>query len=160
MESVNIELQLWEYIDGLCDTDKKTKIEHLLATDSQWQSIFQQLSALHTDIAAEKELEQPSMRFTKNVMDAIAQTSIAAPVGRYINLLVVRIIAACFIIAITMFLAYAVFMNIQQPDGSLTYAYGLTKMLFSHNAVVMLMSVNVLTLLLLCDALLRKKKIV
>ncbi|MGN6568364.1 MAG: hypothetical protein ACTHJ0_10450 [Flavipsychrobacter sp.] len=157
MEPGNIELQLWEYIDGICDAGKKAHIEYMLSTDPQWQHVFQQLSALHASSKAEKELEQPSMRFTKNVMDAIAQISIAAPARRYLNSFVIRLIAACFVLSIALVLGYAI---VTRPHGSgLAFTPDIFAGLFSSNTINILISVNVITLLLLVDTLLRKRKV-
>jgi hypothetical protein len=58
------------------------------------------------DLFGAIEPEQPSMRFTKNVMDAIESESVA-PIGRkYVNLWVVKGIAAILVLAVVVLTAY------------------------------------------------------
>jgi len=63
---------LWQYIDGTCSEDERQAVEKALAEDAELQKAFQ--AAQQVDkLLAESELEEPSMRFTQNVMDKLPQ---------------------------------------------------------------------------------------
>ena len=71
-----MELQLWEYIDGSLLDAERNAVEKLIADNSFWKQRYHELLDLHQSINL-IELEQPSLRFTKNVMDEIARYQIA-----------------------------------------------------------------------------------
>jgi anti-sigma factor RsiW len=66
-----IEEQLWEFIDGTCSADEKTNIEKLLQTDPAIQMLHQEFLSISKSLKS-MELEEPSFRFTQNVMDRVA----------------------------------------------------------------------------------------
>jgi hypothetical protein len=70
------EEQLWNYIDGNCSEMDREAIEARLATDMLFNNLYQQLLDLNQIIAEETEIDEPSMSFTRNVMDKV-QTEIA-----------------------------------------------------------------------------------
>lgn len=81
----NMEAQLWEYIDGLSTPQERLFIEELLATHAEWRSKYQELLQFNESLGQTIELEEPSMRFTRNVMEAIATQHIAPAAKTYIN---------------------------------------------------------------------------
>jgi len=66
-----MEDRLWDYIDGQCSPTERSAIEELLATNREWQQKHRELLNLQ-QLLSSSELEAPSMRFTKNVMEEIA----------------------------------------------------------------------------------------
>ena len=72
----NIEERLWEFIDGHSSLEEKTVIERLLQTDTEWKAKYSELLEVN-EMLQSSELEAPSMRFTKNVMEDIAKMHIA-----------------------------------------------------------------------------------
>ena len=100
-----IEALLWEYIDGM--SEEKPAIEKLIADNTAWRAKYQELLQLHELVHA-SELEEPSMRFTKNVMEEISRLHIAPAAKSYINKKVIWGIAAFFISMIVGFLIYAI----------------------------------------------------
>ena len=81
----NMEAQLWEYIDGLSTPQERLFIEELLATNAEWRSKYKELLQFNENLEQTIELEEPSMRFTRNVMEAIATQHIAPAAKTYIN---------------------------------------------------------------------------
>ena len=65
-----IEEQLWSYIDGNCTVVEKMEIEAKLVANSQYSSAYKELLILHQDLGS-IELEEPSMSFTRNVMEQV-----------------------------------------------------------------------------------------
>lgn len=100
-----MEQQLWSYIDGISSADEKTAIEKLLDTNLEWKNKYHELIQLN-QLLKSSELEQPSMRFTKNVMDAIAKYHIAPATKQYINNRIIWGIGLFFILMIVGFLIY------------------------------------------------------
>src|SRR6266498_3640663 len=100
-----IEDRLWEYIDGLSSNEEKSTIEKLLETNHQWKEKYHELRELH-QLVQSSVLEEPSMRFTKNVMEGIAKYHIAPATKSYINKKIIWGLASFFIVLIIGFLIY------------------------------------------------------
>jgi hypothetical protein len=94
-----MEERLWDHIDGLGNTEERAEIERLIATDSAWKNTFESLLDTQRLLRA-SELEQPSMRFTRNVMDSITSLQVAPPTRSYINKRIIWGIGAFFGITI------------------------------------------------------------
>jgi hypothetical protein len=103
--SENDEGRLWEYIDGLSSPEEKTVIDQLLQSNAAWQAKYRELTEIH-QLVSSAELEEPSLRFTKNVMDEIAKLQIAPATRAYINNNIIRGIFIFFISLIVGFLIY------------------------------------------------------
>ncbi|MEI9810560.1 MAG: hypothetical protein WDO16_23295 [Bacteroidota bacterium] len=68
----NLEERLWNYIDGTSNAAEKTVMEKLLQDNAEWRAKYQELLEINSLLQA-SELEEPSMRFTKNVMEKITK---------------------------------------------------------------------------------------
>ena len=101
----NIEQQLWSYIDGLSTTDERSAIQKMIETNLEWKNKYQELIEMHQLVNA-TELEYPSMRFTKNVMEKIAMLHIAPATKNYINKKIIWGITGFFLTLIVAFLIY------------------------------------------------------
>ena len=99
------EQRLWDYIDGISSPSEKTVIEQLLEANAEWRAKYHELLDVH-QLMQSSELEQPSMRFTKNVMDEIARLQIAPATSSYINKNIIRGIGIFFVTLIVGFLVY------------------------------------------------------
>jgi hypothetical protein len=91
--------RLWDLIDGVCLPEEKSAIEVLIASHKEWQLRYRELLEVHETLSG-AELDEPSMRFTRNVMDEIARHQVAPATKSYINKNVVRGIAAFFLVMI------------------------------------------------------------
>src|SRR5512147_1306829 len=105
MNQQNIEQQLWSFIDGSSSKEEISAIEKLLESNLEWKNKYHELLDVH-QLLKSAELEQPSLRFTKNVMEEIAKYHIAPATKKYINKRVIWGIAAFFFTLIIGFLAY------------------------------------------------------
>ena len=94
-----MEKLIWEYIDGHCSAAEKAVISLHLAEDPVWRNKYTELMSIH-EMLQKEELEMPSLRFTKNVMEEIAQYHVAPATKNYINKNVIRGIMAFFLIMI------------------------------------------------------------
>ena len=157
----NIEQHLWEYIDGISSDEKRTTIEKMLQSNLEWKNKYHELLELQ-QLLNTTELELPSMRFTKNVMEKIAQYHIAPAAKSYINKKIIWGIAGFFLTLIGAFLIYGfaqIDWNFQDNSKPLidfsTFDMG---KVFNNNFVNVFMMINVLLGLVLLDRVLANKR--
>jgi hypothetical protein len=105
MQQEQMETRLWDYIDGLSSPAERSAIEELIAANIEWQQKYRELLGVH-QLMDSTELEAPSMRFTKNVMEEIARYHVAPATRTYINKNIIRAIGAFFLTLIAGFLVY------------------------------------------------------
>src|SRR5882757_8926516 len=91
-----MEQRLWDYIDGLSSNTEKAAIQLLIEDNIEWQRKYHELLQVH-ELMNGSELEAPSLRFSKNVMEEIARSQIAPAAGTYINKNIIRGIFAFFL---------------------------------------------------------------
>ena len=101
----DIEIRLWDYIDGLSSEEERSVIEKLLQENKEWREKYNELMEVHQLMHA-TSLEAPSMRFTKNVMEEISKHQIAPAAKTYIDKKVIWGIAIFFFTLIAAFLIY------------------------------------------------------
>jgi hypothetical protein len=94
-----MEKLIWEYIDGHISAAERENIVRHLSEDPEWQIKYNELKSIHA-LLQQEELDMPSLRFTKNVMEEIAQYQVAPATKNYINKNVIRGITAFFLIMI------------------------------------------------------------
>ncbi len=161
MEQNELEIQLWNYIDGTCSIADGERIRILLATDEQVKRQYEELMSFQTLLNA-TETEEPSLRFAKNVMEAVAKTTVAPAASKYVNPFVLRGIATFFIVSIVALIAYA-FANVHTTSAS---AIKLPEMnlgalhaekVFSSTFIYIVLGVNVIAGLVLADLFLRRR---
>jgi hypothetical protein len=97
--------RLWDYIDGNCEPAEKATIEELLAANLDWQRTYRELLNMQ-QLLDSSELDAPSLRFTKTVMEKIAQHQVAPATQSYINKNIIRGIGAFFLTMILGFVIY------------------------------------------------------
>lgn len=157
-----IEERLWEYIDGTCNEEEKTFIEQLIATNGEWRAKYHELLNVH-QLMGDLELEQPSMRFTQNVMEEIGKYQIAPAAQSYINKRVIWGIGTFFLLSILGFLIYGFGqMDWSSGGGDSKYSIDFSKLdlsvFFNNTYTSAFMMVNVILGLVLLDMYLSKKK--
>ena len=164
-EQINMEQQLWDYIDGLCDTDKKSNIEELIHNHAEWRLKDHELREAHV-LMQSTELETPSLRFTKNVMDEIARYQVAPATRSYINNKIIWGIGGFFILIILGFLVYGLSQlklnNSNAPEILTNYNDTVSKLDWSKflNSTYthIFMMVNIVLGLMMLDIYLNRKK--
>ena len=103
----DIEQRIWEFIDGHCSPAEKLVITRNLAEDPVWKKKYMELLSVH-EMLQQEELDMPSMRFTKNVMEEISRYQVAPATKNYINKNVIRGITSFFLIMIIGLIIYFV----------------------------------------------------
>jgi hypothetical protein len=155
------EERLWDYIDGISSPQEKTVIEQLLENDAEWKAKYSELLEVQ-QLLNSSELEAPSMRFTKNVMEEIAKLHIAPATKTYINKKIIWGIGIFFITLLVGFLVYG-FGQIDwtvQSDTKLPVDFGKVdySKIFSNTFVNIFMMINVILGLFLLDRFLASKR--
>jgi hypothetical protein len=102
---IQMEERLWDYIDGLSSPSEQSAIAALIAENIEWQRKYKELLNVHQMMDA-AELDAPSMRFTKNVMEEISRLQVAPATKTYINKNIIRSIGGFFIAMIAGFLVF------------------------------------------------------
>ncbi len=169
-----MEDRLWDYIDGLSSPTERTAVETLIAANQEWRRKYRELLDVH-QLLAGSELSDPSMRFTKNVMEEIARYHVAPATTTYVNKNIIRSIGAFFLSMIAGLLIYC-FATIKWPSASSSsssnlissYSNSLEKniplekfnweKLFSSSYVTAFMLIAVVLGLVLLDMYLQRKK--
>ena len=160
------EERLWDYIDGISSPQEKTVIEQLIKSDGEWKEKYHELLDVQ-QLLQSTELEAPSMRFTKNVMEEIAKLHIAPATRNYINKRVIWGIGAFFITIIVGFLVYGFGQIDWTAQGDSKLPVDLTNVdfskvdyskMFSNNLVNAFMMLNVILGLFLLDRFLANKR--
>jgi hypothetical protein len=158
----DIEQLLWNYIDNTCNAEERKMIEAFLQKDNGWKKKYQELLHLNQLMHKSMELEEPSMRFAKNVMEEIAQSHIAPATKTYINKRIINSIAAFFIIVIFGLLIFGfsqINLSATGNDSSQFYLHKLNigKYLNKEFVHIFLM-LNVILGLILFDRIFGKRK--
>ena len=149
-----IEERLWNYIDGTAAAGEKTVIEKLLETDAAWKMKYHELLQVH-ELLISSELDAPSLRFSKNVMEEIAKLHIAPATRTYINKKIIWGLGFFFIALIIGFLIYGFGQMNFNTGEETTLSKNINKIdfskFFSNTWVNVFMMINVVLGLFLLD---------
>lgn len=163
MDSLNdIEVRLWEFIDGGSSDAERSAIERLIAENAEWRAKYQELLEVHRSLNM-VELEEPSLRFTRNVMEEIAKFQIAPATRTYINKKVIVGIGLFFLTMVVAFLVYGVSQIDWKAagDSGSTLGLDLTRVdysqVFNNTFVNLFILLNVVLGLVLLDRYLSNK---
>ena len=163
---LNIEDRLWDYIDGRSNTEETSFVEQLIATQEAWRTKYQELLEVHQLINTSLDLDEPSMRFSQNVMEEIAKYQITPATKTYINKKVIYGIGIFFLAMIAGMLVYGLG-QINWTDSSGVSNDIMTKYnpgkidfskFFNNTYTTIFMMVNVVMGLMLLDMYLGKKR--
>jgi hypothetical protein len=164
-----MEDRLWDYIDGLGSPAERSGLEALIAENVEWQRKYKELLNVH-QLMTGSELEEPSMRFTRNVMEEIGRHQVAPATKTYINKNIIRGIGGFFLSLIAGLLVYFFATLKWSSAGSSGPAVklpsvnleGLDKVdygkLLGNLPVTLFMLITVVMGLVLLDLYLRRKK--
>ena len=166
---INIEDRLWDYIDGNIPAEEKTFVEQLIATQEAWRKKYHELLDVHQLMNSSLELDEPSMRFSQNVMEEIAKYQIAPATKTYINKKIIYGIGIFFIVMIVGMLGYGLgqinWSGATMGSGSandLLSKYDVSKIdyskFFNNTFTTIFMIVNLVMGLMLLDMYLGKKR--
>lgn len=110
-----IEQQLWDYIDGNLHEAAKKAVEEKIESDSEIKSQYEDLLKLNS-VFAGLDLDEPSMSFTRNVMESVA--SVPAPVAlkTQVDKRIIYSIGGFFVVSLLALFGYVLYnSNISLP---------------------------------------------
>ena len=152
-----MEERLWNWLDGLCSQTETKQLQEMVDTLPEWKASYAELQELHKSLKTDMELMQPSMRFSKNVMEQIALTSITNTSKAYLNNRIIWAIGGIFVALISAVLLYAIGMvdwAAQSGNSSSLPKTGLEKVNWSQAFGGSFTTIAVIIIGLLCMVLL------
>ena len=156
-----IDDRLWEYIDGQSSIEERSAIDKLIETNKEWKEKYHELFELH-QLVQSSALEEPSLRFTRNVMEEIAKYQIAPAAKTYINNKIIWGIGIFFITMFVGFLIYGFGQVDWNSGGNDKLPVDISKVdygkFFNNTYVNVFMMINVVLGLMLLDRYLAAKK--
>ncbi len=102
--------QIWEWLDGQSSPAQSQQLQQLISTDAAWAARHAELLALHQSLQTDLEVLQPSMRFSKNVMEQIAALGLQHTARSYLNNRIIYGLGGLFVAAISAIILYAIAM--------------------------------------------------
>ena len=161
-EEEKLDEMFWKHLDGLGSPEERSFVEQLIATDPICREKYWQIQELHR-LLSSQELEIPSLRFTKNVMEQIARNQVAPATRSYINKKIIWGIGGFFLAMILGTLVYGIGqINLNgagTPDRYAAYAPKLDwGKIFSNTYINIFILINVVLGLVLLDMYLQRKK--
>jgi len=156
-----IEERLWNFIDGTVSAKEKSVIEQLLQSNAEWKEKYNELLQIN-ELLQSSDLEAPSLRFSKNVMEEISKLHIAPATKSYINKKIIWGIGFFFIAMLVGFLIYG-FAQMSLTGGEETIlSKDIIKVdfskFFSNTWVNAFMMINIVIGLVLLDNYLSNKR--
>ncbi|MEO8150498.1 MAG: hypothetical protein ABI723_22900 [Bacteroidia bacterium] len=155
-----MEEQIWNYIDGTCTEEEKIQFEKLLASNADIKKKYEELLQLNQLFAA-AELNEPSMRFTMNVMDAINAAVPVTPLKTFVDQRIIKSIAIFFVGTISVLLIYLLSQMQWSFSSGNNFNFNFdfdTSKIFSTTFINVFVMINVILGLLLLDKYLHWKK--
>jgi hypothetical protein len=160
-----MEKLIWDFIDERCSPQDKEIITQRLAEDQLWKDSYLQLLGIH-DMLKKDELEVPSLRFSKNIMEKIANYHVAPAANNYINKNVIRLFAAFFLVMIVGLFIYFIGQIhwVDQSSNNLipTFSQDANRLNWSrflnNSYVNIFIGINIILALIVADKYFRRKR--
>jgi hypothetical protein len=101
-----MEEELWEYIDGTCNPAECLEIQRKIDSDPIYQQSYSELMQVHQIISAE-ELDEPSMSFTRNVMEQVNAEIAPVALKTKVDHRIIYAIGGFFVLSLLAIFTYA-----------------------------------------------------
>ncbi|HWW43365.1 hypothetical protein [Pedobacter sp.] len=102
-----IDEEIWDYLDGGLTADQKAEISAKIGSDPAYQQVYTELQEVH-QLMKGAELEEPSMSFTRNVMDQVKLEIAPIALKTKVSKTIIYSIAAFFLLSIMALIAYTI----------------------------------------------------
>ena len=96
----NLEQRIWDYLDGTGTEEEREFTKQLINSDSEFRIVYEELSAIHLSVSS-LDLDEPSMSFSRNIMEKIELEPVPGSVKSLIDKRVIYGITSFFLITIT-----------------------------------------------------------
>jgi hypothetical protein len=162
MEQEAIEMQIWDFIDGRCSPAERAFVQAQIESLPSWKAAYAEITAFQQLLAEDLQADAPSMRFTKNVMEQIATTPIAAPAGAFLSSPIIKGLAAFFVLSLVVFVVGVLFLVNWEATSTRTISlpqittYKISD-LFNNDTIWYGVGINIVLAIVLAEMVLRKK---
>ncbi|HQS50537.1 MAG: hypothetical protein B7X86_04345 [Sphingobacteriales bacterium 17-39-43] len=95
-----IEQRIWDYLDGTGTPQQRELTEQLIKSDPVYQQLYDECKSFN-DLVSAADQDEPSMGFTRNVMERINLEPVPASFKSLIDKRIIFGIAAFFLFTIT-----------------------------------------------------------
>ena len=95
----SMEEEIWEYIDGDISAQDKATIAAKIAADAAYAAVYMEMLELN-QLLAVSDLEEPSMSFTRNLMDKISLEPAPVTLKTQVDKRIIYSLSAVFLLAI------------------------------------------------------------
>ena len=153
-----IEQQLWDYIDGNLDEIQRKIIEEKIESDATVKLQYEELLNLNFAFS-EMELDEPSMSFTRNVMESVALEPAPISLKTKVDTRIIFSIGGFFVISILTLLGYVLYNStFTMPDfgENFTADFNLDKYI-TPTAMYVFIGFDIVIGLVFMDYVLRRK---
>lgn len=153
-----IEEQLWDYIDGNCTPEESAAIAEKIAVNIQYHKTYQELLAVHAELN-KIDFEEPSMSFTRNVMEKVDLELPPVALKTKVDQRIVQVISGLFILSILTVLGYTISkMSIDFKLPEWNYHFDSSKIV-TPVSIQLFIITDVILALIYLDSYLRKGKL-
>jgi len=104
---ITIEEEIWDYIDGNSNAEQRLVVETKIASDPVYRSLYEELLEINTQMTG-LELEEPSMSFTRNVMEQVKLEIAPVSLKTKVDKRIIYSISAFFICAMLGIVGYII----------------------------------------------------
>lgn len=150
------EEQLWNYIDGSCNAAENVEIEKKLATDEAFKQLYLELLTVNEQLGTHLEVDEPSMSFTRNVMEQVKQEMAPIQLKTKVDQRIIYAIGGFFSVTLLALLTYAFAtadFKMKMPSVNLDAD---VSALLNPTVLMVVLFINAALLLVYLDSLLRK----
>jgi hypothetical protein len=152
----NLEEQIWNFIDGNLSEAESQKIQYLINSDQEVERMYKNFLSFNV-LTYNMDLEEPSMSFTRNVMDDVA--TIPAPVllKTKVDNRVIYGIAAFFGIALIAVFVFAIYKS-SGEKSSLQFDFSINTDFFENKILLStFLAADLIIAMLFIDGVVRKR---
>jgi len=153
-----IEQQLWDYIDGNLDESSKKAIEEKIALDAEVRSQYEDLLKLNL-VFDGIDLDEPSMSFTRNVMESIALAPAPVAMKTKVDKKIIYSIGGFFMISLLVLFGYVLYnSNLSIPKFAMNIDFNFNlDQYITPTAIYAFLFADLVIGLIFLDQFLRKK---
>ncbi|WP_133779099.1 anti-sigma factor family protein [Pedobacter nutrimenti] len=155
-----IDEEIWDYLDGGLAADQKAEIAAKINSDPAYQQVYTELQEVH-QLMKGAELEEPSMSFTRNVMDQVSLEIAPIALKTKVSKTIIYSIAAFFLLSIMAIMVYTIANStlsdesFKVPDLKLPVN---TQGFITPTSIRIFFFVDIVLALIYLDSFLRRKK--
>lgn len=160
MQQEEIEIQLWDYIDGTCAEADEQRISLLITNDSVWRDTYKELLTTDHDFRNNLTTAAPSPKFTDNMLQQLPSKNRTAK-GKGLLNISIKTISYFFITAVLAATSYTIFNTDWQFKKSSNLSFNINipepQIHISNTTLLIMAFIAIILLLLLADNIFRKK---